>query len=181
MHRRLILAAALCLAACHGADPAQGGLATGPNAAFVDYNAFVCDVMPILVRRCSYLACHGDAAHALRVYSPGKLRAGDPTTRDARDAKLTQAEIDANFESAAAFARAAANPDESLLLRKPLSARFGGAEHHGIGVFPTHPHAEPADDPEWLLLANWVNGGRQPTPPEARCRDFFQALEATPR
>src|SRR5947207_3115571 len=67
---------------------------------FLDYNDYVCNVMPVLVKRCSYLACHGNGDHALRIYSPGKLRLVPAMTRMARDATLTADEVERNFESA---------------------------------------------------------------------------------
>src|SRR5690349_3345197 len=64
---------------------------------------FRCNVEPILVRRCSYTACHGVAGAALRVYSPGKLRAIRSANIDVAIAPLSEGEDHANFESAAAF------------------------------------------------------------------------------
>ncbi len=188
MPRRAALAVvAAALSACGAHDPASG-LATGTSDALLDYDAFVCDVMPTLVRRCSFPACHGSAEHALRVYSPGKLRLGDPTSRDARDAPLTAEELARNFDSAvgvtrgaSAVQRAALDRQAIPLLQKPLAARFGGDEHQGTGIFPTPPHATPEDDPEWLLLENWVAGAAQPRPVRPDCAAFFAALGVAPR
>ena len=68
------LAIAMSVSACNAitnervADP----------AAALSEPVFRCNVEPILVRQCSYTACHGIAGAALRVYSPGKLRAASP-------------------------------------------------------------------------------------------------------
>ncbi len=183
----LVALPALCVG-CPATDPAQG-LQPGTSDTVLDYNTFVCDVMPTLVRRCSYVACHGNAKHALRVYSPGKLRIGDPLARDARDSQLTADEIQANFESAVGMTRAATVDDRASgklqkipLLQKPLAARFGGDEHQRVGIFPVYPHATPDDDPEWLLLNNWVGGAKTATNPlRPDCAAFFQALGIQPR
>jgi len=177
----------LALVACPATDPTIG-LSTGTSQSLLDYNAFVCDAMPTLIRRCSYLACHGNVDHGFRVYAPGKLRVGDPTTREGRDAPLTADEIDSKFQSAVGMTRAAnaterdqANAGKIPLLEKPLAARFGGAEHHGVAVFPVYPKVAPEDDPEWLLLVNWVGGSKEASPPPKACADFFAALGAPPR
>src|SRR5271154_2583428 len=92
--------AAIVFAACTGVPNAP---APDP-AASLNETVFECNVQPILVRQCSYTACHGIAGTALRVYSPGKLRATPAANIDALIAPLTMDEQHANFESAAAFA-----------------------------------------------------------------------------
>jgi hypothetical protein len=151
---------------CPALDPSHG-LVTTPPDQLLDYNDFVCSVMPVLIKRCSYLACHGNEIHALRIYSPGKLRLGDPTTRLARDALLTADEVERNFESAAGFVLSATpaqrNPpdvQQVLLLGKPLKASAGGAEHHGVGIFPTYPNTDANADPEFQALLAWVAGAK---------------------
>jgi hypothetical protein len=154
----------------------------------LDYNGFVCNVMPTLVRRCSYLACHGQPDHALRVYSPGKLRLANDGTRATRDGALSADEVQRNFASATALAldaapseRAAGDVRRVLLLGKPLRARFGGGEHHGVGIFPVWPTTELTKDPEWSALVAWVAGARVPAPLTGDCAATFAALKLTPR
>ena len=157
---------------CTRLDPA-GGLAVPA----LDYDEFVCAVQPVLVKRCSYIACHGHPDHALRLFSPGKLREGDTVTRAQRDAPLTAHEIELNFQSAVGLAS-----QPTLLLQKPVKAVFGGGEHHGVGVFPSDPDAHAlADDPEWHALADWVGGKAQPRPVTADCQQTFDTLGLTPR
>lgn len=60
-------------------------------AAKLDEAVFRCNVQPILARQCSYNACHGNPGSALRVYSPGKLRATTPANIDEAIAPLTDA------------------------------------------------------------------------------------------
>jgi hypothetical protein len=145
-------------------------------------------VQPTLVKRCSYLACHGNAAHALRIYSPGKLRLAGADTRDKRSAQLSAAEVQLNFESATGVSNGASEQDRGQgvinnipLLIKPLAARFGGSEHQGVAIFPVYPHALIVDDPEYAALVNWVAGHKQPSPVDKPCADYFASLNLMPR
>jgi hypothetical protein len=118
----------------------------------LDETKFHCHVEPLLIRDCSYLACHGNAGFPLRIYSVGKLRAGDASTLEARTAPLTDAERHANFLSAAAFAFGGVAPDDNLLLRKPMPTEAGGYEHLGGATF-TGP-----DDTRAAALRSWLAG-----------------------
>jgi hypothetical protein len=62
------------------------------------------------------------------------------------------------------------------LLAKPLARRAGGAEHHGVGVFPVYPAQTLADDPEWNQLVAWVSGAFQPVPVDSDCATMFDNL-----
>jgi hypothetical protein len=185
--RALVLVFTVALCGCPSTNPSQGLATTVPPDQLLDYDQFVCTVEPVLIRRCSYLGCHGNADHALRIYSPGKLRLGDPTTRAARDAMLTAEEVERNFESASGvvYSNSAAErqqPSERvLLLEKPLSARAGGAEHHGVGIFPVYPAQDLDHDPEWKALVAWVGGGKQPSPVDADCAQTFMIMGLEPR
>ena len=86
----------------------------------LDEPTFKCTVEPILIRDCSYQACHGNAGFALRVYSIGKLRATEPATLDELTAPLTVDERHANFQSAVAFTYGGVSSADNLLIRKPL-------------------------------------------------------------
>jgi hypothetical protein len=188
----ILLPAAVLVGGCPAPDPAGGLTTTSPPAQFLDYNQFVCTVQPVLVKRCSYLACHGNANHALRIYSPGKLRFGDSSTRIQRDAQLTQQEVDLNFQSAAGVVYNTSSSDRTtptqrvLLLEKPVKAIAGGSEHHGVGIFPTpdpktgQPRTLAQDD-EWQPLSAWVAGAKQPSPVSADCAMTFSNLGLNPR
>jgi hypothetical protein len=183
----IFVALALVAAGCPANDPATG-LATTPPDQLLDYTQFVCTVQPVLIRRCSYLACHGNADHALRVFSVGKLRLGDASTRALRDAPLTADEVERNFQSAtglvlpaSAEARQAEDVSQVPLLLKPLASRFGGSEHHGLAIFPVYPATMPANDPEWQALVSWVGGAKQPSPPTQDCQNLLTALGLSPR
>ena len=170
----------VALTGCPAIDPKQGLATTGSPDSFLDYNQFVCSVEPVLIRRCSYLACHGSVDHALRLYSPGKLRQDDPGTRNGRDGVLTDSEVELNFQSvsgllfdATATQRAQADLRHLPLLVKPLKAGFGGAAHAGVGIFPAYPAQTLADDAEWQALVAWIGGAKQPSPVDAACAQVF--------
>jgi hypothetical protein len=187
LYRASLLAALVVTTGCPAFDP-NGGLTTSAHPdQFLDYNDFVCNVQPVLIRRCSYLGCHGNPDHALRVYSPGKLRLGDTSTRAARDATLSGDEVERNFESASGLvyassmvARTSPIINQVPLLWKPLASRAGGGEHHGIGVFPVFPNTTLDQDAEWQALLQWVGGVKQ-QPPDANCQMMFTNLGLTPR
>jgi hypothetical protein len=171
------------LAGCPQPDPSRGLQTT----LVLDYNEFVCSVEPVLIRRCSYLACHGNPDHALRIYSPGKLRLAAPSTRLQLDTRLSADEVTRNFESAVGTVYAASPADRQSatdyvpLLVKPVRAAFGGSEHHGVGIFPVAPAPDLDHDAEWNALTAWVRGKKQPSPVEADCAALFQKMGLAPK
>jgi hypothetical protein len=142
------VAALLVLAACSSVD---NSAVTDPALALSE-PVFRCKVEPILIRQCSYNACHGIAGTALRVYSPGKLRATPANTIDELIAALTDAEHHANFESAAGFSFGLTSVDDNFLLRKPLAASAGGYEHFGGPIFGS------AADMDYQTIRGWLVG-----------------------
>ncbi len=117
----------------------------------LDEAVFKCRVEPILARQCSYNACHGNPGSALRVYTPGKLRATPAATIDDAIAPLTAAEEHANFTSAAGFSLGTVSAD-NYLLRKPLPSAAGGFEHKGGAIYSG------PSDPQYLAIAAWLTG-----------------------
>jgi hypothetical protein len=175
----------LLLAGCPALDPSQG---FDPNAQPLDYNYFICDAQPVLIRRCSYFACHGNPQHAFRLYSPGKLRLTDDGTRNTRDSQLSSDEVQANYQSAMGLVlsstpeqRALPDVQHVLLLGKPLARRAGGSEHHGVGIFPVFPAQNPADDPEWNALVQWVQGSAETKPLRMDCQNIFDTMGLQPQ
>jgi hypothetical protein len=176
---------------CPSPDSAAGLGTTKPPDQFLDYNEFVCGAQPVLIKRCSYLACHGDAAHAFRLFSIGKLRLGDMSTRKGRSFDpLTADEIEKNFESASGMVYGAADDERQhardhltriALLYKPVRASAGGGEHAGVGVFPAFPAATLDDDAEFAELVDWVQGKRQPSPVTADCQALFDIIGIAPK
>ena len=118
----------------------------------LDETVFLCNVQPILARQCSYLACHGQAGTALRVYTPGKLRATTPQSLDDLIAPLGSDEMHANFLSATGFAVTAPNPDDNWLLLKPLPASAGGFEHAGGAIYSG------TSDSQYQAIHAWLAG-----------------------
>lgn len=119
----------------------------------LDEAVFRCSVEPILIRDCSYLACHG-TERPLRVYSVGKYRAPDvdDSTLMTRTQPLTEGEEHANFLSAAGFGYPDVRPRSNLLLRKALPPAAGGYAHTGGAIF-----AEP-DDSRARAVRAWLEG-----------------------
>jgi hypothetical protein len=152
---RGIAPALLALGAC---TEVQQGPANDPSASLSE-TVFRCNVEPILVKQCSYNACHGIPGQgaALRVYSPGKLRATQPPDIDTAIMPLTDAEQHANFQSAAGFNFNVANVDDNFLLRKPLPAPAGGYEHKGGAIYSG------TQDSQYGLIRAWLtNSGACP-------------------
>jgi hypothetical protein len=192
MRPEALLLCALLLAGCPANDPSTGLATLGAPETLLDFNEFVCNVEPVLIKRCSYLGCHGNAQHALRIYSLGKLRLGDPPTRNARsNVPLTIDEVRLNFYSAAGMVYGTSASDRQKvtvsripLLWKPLAAREGGGQHHGVAVFPTWPHQhvnDPTDrDKEWDALVTWVSRDIASNPYDAKndsdCVALFNAM-----
>lgn len=187
MRFAFIVSFAWALAGCPAPDNSHGLVTTSPPSTLLDYNEFVCEVQPVLVRRCSFLGCHGNPDHALRIYSPGKLRLDDTSaSRADRDKKLTPLEVQRNFEAAVGvsyFAQPAdrqAPNDRVPILAKPARASVGGSEHHGVGIFPVYPAQDLAHDPEWGALSSWV-AGKKATGSEPACADMFMKLGLKPQ
>jgi hypothetical protein len=119
-------------------------------AAAVDEAVFRCKVEPILIRQCSFNACHGNAGSPLRVFSPGKLRGTPPHNIDEAIAALTDAEHHANFLSAAGFGVGVTAVDDNDLLRKPLPAVWGGYAHKGGAIY------DDPQDPQYTTIRAWL-------------------------
>ena len=144
----LSLVATIVVVAC---SEEQNAPASDPASALKE-DVFRCNVQPILVKQCSYNACHGVAGAAFRVYSPGKLRAMPAMNIDAEIAPLTDAEQHANFESASGFNFGITNVDDNWLLRKPLPQPLGGYEHKGGAIW------KDTGDAQYQAIRAWLTG-----------------------
>jgi hypothetical protein len=144
---RPALAFVMAVAAC---TDIENSSAIDP-ASKLDETVFKCTVEPILARQCSYTACHGIAGTALRVYTPGKLRAAPAANIDALIAPLTADEEHANFTSAAGFSLDVA-PTDNFLLRKPLPSSAGGFEHKGGAIY------KGTNDSQYTAILAWLSG-----------------------
>jgi YVTN family beta-propeller protein len=129
----------LLLAALLGQQPA--GPPAGP---VLDYEFYKARVQPLFVEkrpgsaRC--VTCHaGSTTLRLQRFSDGATSWTEEQTRQ-------------NFEAAKAMV-VPGSPGASRLLRHPLSREAGGDVFHGGGQ-----HWKSKDDPDWQVLAAWVNG-----------------------
>ena len=144
----LLLLAALGL----GCAEAEGDL----TIAAPDRARFDAEVWPILVRDCGFSECHGSGTRFFRVVGPGHERL-DPLTRPT-DA-VTPAELQLSYDRARSMIEVA-DPEQSLLLRKPLAAAAGGSGHLGLDGFGRNVYQK-LDDPNFQTLVRWVIGAPQ--------------------
>lgn len=140
------------LLALVGCTAVQSDPATDPSST-LDEASFRCNVEPILARDCSYTGCHGQAGMPLRVYSSGKLRAGDASTLAKLIEPVTEDEHHANFRSAAGFSIGGIEPGDNLLVRKNLPPDEGGYAHLGGAAFTG------ATDHRAQVILTWLSGG----------------------
>lgn len=119
--------------------------AQGAFAESLDYNFFKERVQPILLQkrpghaRC--VACHTHRVPPLQPLSPGAATWNEEQSRQ-------------NYTAWKQFV-VPEQPMKSPMLRRPLAKSAGGDVFHGGGK-----HWQSRNDPEWLTLADWVNGKR---------------------
>ena len=147
LQRRCCLPLLAALAGACASTEESFALATPDRA------AFEAQVWPILVRDCGFAACHGSEPRFFLVYGPGHERL-DPTLRTA--AAVTPAELQLSYDRARSMIDAA-DPANSLLLKKPLEVAAGGAGHEGTDVYGRDVYAR-VDDPNFQVLVRWVMG-----------------------
>jgi hypothetical protein len=114
--------------------------------AALDYDTFKARIEPLLLEkrpghaRC--YVCHSTGTQfRLQALSPGAT-----TWNDEQSQK--------NYEAVKRFVLPGV-PLKSRLLTMPLAAEAGGVAFH-----PGGKHWESQDDPEWKILAAWVNGAK---------------------
>ena len=120
---RIALLSALCGFALACAEDTPELVLATPDAA-----RFQAEVYPVLLRDCGFHACHGSSERFLQVFGPGRGRL-DPLTQPLDP--ILPAEVGYSYERARSMIDAHA-PEQSLLLRKPLSVEAGGAGHEGL-------------------------------------------------
>jgi len=136
-------------------DPGQGLQLAEPAA-----DDFADTVYPVLLRDCGFPACHGDPDRFFRVFGPGRQRVMpelaplDPAT---------PTEISLSYERARSMVDLD-SPLTSLLLEKPMDGTLGGASHEGVDDFGRDIYVD-ADDPNLVILRNWVLTAAQTPPP----------------
>jgi hypothetical protein len=127
-----------------------------------DDNEFTNVVMPVLARDCGFQACHGSSERFFRIYGVGRQRLPiDPTAACENDSMppcyyndLNGNERDYSLQIAQSFVDPA-NPNESLLLRKPLAVEAGGSDHSGVDKYGRNVYRTP-DDQGFLVIQRWV-------------------------
>lgn len=115
-----------------------------------DYDAFVRDVHPILLRDCGMLECHGTPKRPFRLYGAGRLRV-DPDTD--RFDPTTDEELWFSYQRTRSMLTHDGDVRDSTLLRKPLP----GAGHQGVDDYGG-PIYRSTDDPDYRTLIDWARG-----------------------
>ncbi|HEX9193319.1 MAG TPA: hypothetical protein VF871_06075 [Burkholderiales bacterium] len=115
----------------------------------LDYEYFKARVEPIfLKKRPGHVRCY--VCHAERSTNALRLEKLTPGSRF-----WTEEQSRRNFEIVSGLA-VPGDPGKSLLLLQPLAPEAGGnAFHSGGRQFASR------NDPEWKILAQWVNGAKQ--------------------
>lgn len=115
-----------------------------------EFSAFQ-QVYPTLIRDCGFHTCHGSEERFFRVWGAGRARL-DPETR-ALDGS-TGIEASFSFDSALSMLDER-NPEQSLLLRKPLAVSAGGASHGGVDPYGRDVYRT-VNDEGYLAIARFV-------------------------
>jgi hypothetical protein len=139
------------LALIAGSLIACGGDAPELVLAQADFPAFQSQVYPVLLRDCSFFACHGSTERFFQVYGPGRARL-DPMTKPL-DA-LTMDELIQSYNRALSMIDVQA-PAQSQLLRKPLSLSAGGTGHEGVDAWMRDVYVS-KQDPSYAAIEAWV-------------------------
>ena len=142
---RVLAMLGLALAAC--GEPGEGW--QEPDHTFRDFQV----VLPVLQRDCGFHTCHGSEERFFRIYGPGRARLDE--TSLAFDG-MTGAEASDSFTLTLSMIDAQ-NPEESLLLRKPLAVEAGGAAHEGVDRFGRDVYRS-VDDEGYRAIERFVLG-----------------------
>jgi hypothetical protein len=116
---------------------------SAPAPPVLDYAFFRDQVQPIFLKkrpghaRC--IACHEHGTPSLQPLAPGSTFWSEEQSRK-------------NFDMWRLFVKPG-DPSASPLLIHPLAAKGGGDRFHAGGK-----HWQSKDDPEWQILARWVDG-----------------------
>lgn len=118
------------------------------------------EVYPVLLRDCAFPACHGSEERIFRVYGPGRVRLSTTEQQASPFDRATTTEIGRTFELAMAH-RNADDPEQSLILRKPLAVEAGGTGHYGVDRFGRDVYRT-AQDSGYRILEGWVTSEVEP-------------------
>ena len=140
----VLLVLSLSLAAC-GSEQAPLAIA------MPDRMRFDQEVYPVLLRDCSFQACHGSSERFFQVYGPGRARL--PPVSDALE-PASAAELAYSYDRARSMVDVT-TPEHSLILRKPLAASAGGSGHEGADTLGRNVYQTKLD-PGYAAIAAWV-------------------------
>lgn len=123
----------------------------------VDYDYFVNEAYPVLMRDCAFGACHGNSERLFQVYGPGRARLPDA---EGKYPGLTSPPKATAEELAVSFARSRSmllhRGDEiemAPLLRKPVQ---GGA-HFGVDRWGRNVYRN-TKNARYRVLKKWAQG-----------------------
>ena len=124
----------------------------------LDKAYFDCKVQPVLTKSCAMFACHGTEKRYFQVFARNRMRFGLPESK--RNDFMLDEERSINFEMARGFVERG-SPETSWLLLKPLEMEAGGYFHGGEELFKRGNVFHDVEDPEYKVLAAWVNGEKE--------------------
>lgn len=158
---KLRLLAPFALAGVLGGTPACDSASSGAVLPTPDREQFTADVYPVLLRDCSFHACHGDSMRPFQVYGAGRRRLADAEGElpFPLDPSLPQ-EIDASYDRARSMLLYRGE-DVAMapLLRK---IRPGGA-HEGVDARGLNVYLS-TDAFGYRVLEAWARGEATPEP-----------------
>lgn len=135
----------------------RGDLKDEQPLAALDEPYFRCRVQPVLTKSCGAFACHGDGRRYFKVFGRNRLRSAG--TEEQRNAFMRPEEGSFNFDSARAMVDIS-QPDQSLLLLKPLNTKAGGYYHGALDYGASNVFIN-KDDPDYKTLVAWVGGAKE--------------------
>lgn len=145
-HYPLALGLVASLAGACAAEQSRGWQPAEP-----EFQSFIDEALPVLLRDCGFHTCHGSTERFFRIWGPGRTRL-DATSLEFE--RLTPEEWEASYHMAASMVDAR-SPEQSLLLRKPLAIAAGGAAHGGADKFGRNVYRS-TNDSGYAALRRWV-------------------------
>lgn len=117
-----------------------------------DRAEFQQSVYPVLQRDCGFPECHGSPKRFFRVFGPGRTRLSPetPLFADPTSDELTQ-----SYDRARSMLANTGDISLSLLVRKPLDERGGGARHEGRDNWSRNVYLT-SDAPGYQALLRWA-------------------------
>lgn len=140
----------LCLAAvgCQEEEPWQLSEATTSSELWTK------GAYPVLMRDCSFFACHGSNERLFQIWGPKRHRLQEGMLDKEAERALIGREMQATFDMALGFVDIN-DPGNSLLLRKGLDPQAGGTGHLALDRYGRNVYRSAAS-PGYVELAKWV-------------------------